>query len=299
MFPIRSLVALLAVFAAVVLASPTPEKRQSITILSSAQVTTFKPYSFYAAAAYCQPANTKAWNCGANCNANPTFKPVASGGDGGGVQFWYVGYDPTLKTVIVGHQGTDFSEIEAVITDANFVLTGLSTSLFPGVPSAVKVHSGFKDAQADTATQVLAAVKSALSANSANTVTVVGHSLGAAIAHLDALYLRLQLPTTTTVKMISYASPRVGNADFANFIDSKVPMNRINNKKDLVPILPGRFLGFSHANGEIHIKEDNGWASCPGHDNTDTQCSTGDVPNILVGNGDDHSGPYDGVHMGC
>jgi hypothetical protein len=33
----------------------------------------------------------------ANCDANPTFKPIASGGDGEAVQFWYVGIDPTLK----------------------------------------------------------------------------------------------------------------------------------------------------------------------------------------------------------
>lgn len=57
------------------------------------------------------------------CNSNPGFKPVASGGDGAIVQYWYVGYDTTLavstltsrresriyhlyKTVIVGYQVT-------------------------------------------------------------------------------------------------------------------------------------------------------------------------------------------------
>lgn len=33
----------------------------------------------------------------ANCNANPGFRPTASGGDGAVTQFWYVGYDPTLR----------------------------------------------------------------------------------------------------------------------------------------------------------------------------------------------------------
>ncbi|KAF9269341.1 lipase [Marasmius fiardii PR-910] len=296
---LRSLATLLVALTAVV-ASPTPEKRQSITTLSSAQVASFKPYSFYASAAYCQPANTLAWNCGANCQANPTFKPVASGGDGNSVQFWYVGYDPTLKTVIVGHQGTDFSKIDAVLTDASFVLVNLDSTLFPGVSSSVKVHSGFQDEQAKTATQVLAAVQKAISANSATTVTVVGHSLGAALALLDAVYLRLHLPSSTTVKMINYASPRVGNPDFADFVDSHLPgITHVTNKKDIVPILPGRSLGFAHPNGEVHIKEDNTWASCPGHDNTSTQCIVGDVPNIFEGTPSDHSGPYDGVKMGC
>lgn len=33
----------------------------------------------------------------ANCDANPNFKPTASGGDGSDVQFWYVGFDPDLS----------------------------------------------------------------------------------------------------------------------------------------------------------------------------------------------------------
>ena len=40
----------------------------------------------------------------ANCNANPGFKPVASGGDGAVTQTWFVGYDPTLKVYNdIGH----------------------------------------------------------------------------------------------------------------------------------------------------------------------------------------------------
>lgn len=46
-----------------------------------------------------------------NCEANPTFQPTASGGDGEVTQWWYVGYDPTLEEVIVAHQGTDTSDM--------------------------------------------------------------------------------------------------------------------------------------------------------------------------------------------
>lgn len=38
--------------------------RQSITPLSPSQINAFEPYSYYAAAAYCTPAMTLAWNCG-------------------------------------------------------------------------------------------------------------------------------------------------------------------------------------------------------------------------------------------
>ncbi|KAF9256516.1 alpha/beta-hydrolase [Marasmius fiardii PR-910] len=301
MLRLFGIVALLVALTAIVVASPTPGKRQSITILSAAQVAAYKPYAFYAAAAFCQPANTLAWNCGGNCQANPTFKPLASGGDGGFVQFWYVGYDPTLKTVIVGHQGTDPSKIIPLITDIDILLGPLNPSLFPGVSPSVKVHNGFRDEQAKFATQVLTAVQQALSANSADTVTVVGTSLGAALALVNAVYLRLQLPSAVAVKVISYGSPRVGNKAFADLVDSLLPgmISFVTNKKDYVPTFPPQFLGYAHPNGELHIKEDNTWASCPGHDNPDPQCIVGAVPTIFMSNFFDHPGPYGVVEMGC
>lgn len=39
---------------------------------------------------------------------------------------------------------------------------------------------------------------------------------------------------------------------------------RINNMEDPIPIVPGRFLGFHHPSGEIHITDANVWEACPG-----------------------------------
>ncbi|RDB18531.1 Lipase [Hypsizygus marmoreus] len=279
-------------------AAPSLVARQSISTLTAAQVTAYKPYTRYASSAYCKPANTLAWNCGTNCNANPTFKPVASGGDGSSTQFWYVGYDPTLKTVIVGYQGTDASKILPVVTDADFFLMPLSSSLFPGISSSIQVHNGFGDAQAKSATAVLAAVRSALSNNGASKVTVVGHSLGGAIALITSVYLPLYLPGVT-FKTVTYGMPRVGNQAFADYLDSHADVSHINNQDDIVPIVPGRFLGFAHPKGEKHIVDSNAWIDCPGQDNTNSQCTIGYVPNIFSGDTGDHSGPYDGINMGC
>lgn len=76
-------------------------------------------------------------------------------------------------------------------------------------------------------------------------------------------------------------------------------MTHINNKEDLVPILPGMFLGFVHPSGEVHIEDSGEWAACPGQDNPSTECVVGDVPTIFQGNATDHDGPYNGVEMGC
>ncbi|KAF8634616.1 hypothetical protein AX15_000821 [Amanita polypyramis BW_CC] len=271
---------------------------QNITPLSSEQIAAFTPYTYFASAAYCQPNTTISWSCGESCDGNLGFIPYASGGDGSSVQFWYVGYSPLLESVIVGHQGTDPSQIEAIATDLDVARERLNSTLFPGVPSAVRVHSGFAGEQAKTATDVLSAVKTALLVNSASKVAVVGHSLGAAIALLDSVYLPLHLPVGVTVSTFGYGMPRVGNQAFADYVDSHLNLTHINNMKDLVPIVPSIFLGYHHPSGEVHITEAGPWVSCPGQDNPSTMCSVGDVPNIFAGNVSNHHGPYNGINMG-
>ncbi|KAF7357020.1 Lipase [Mycena venus] len=288
--------AILLALASLATAAPSLSARQAITSLTSAQISAFKPYSFYAAAGYCSPASTLAWNCGTNCaGANPAFHPVASGGDGDATQFWFVGVDQTLGTVIVSHQGTDPSEILSLVTDSNFFLESLDPTLFPWRElfsrSAQRVCKR-------AGQQILAAVQTALSQFDVKKVTMVGHSLGGAIALIDSVYLPLHI-TGVTFQTIVYGLPRVGNQAFANLASVGNTVTHINNKEDIVPILPGMFLGFHHPTGEVHIEDSGAWDSCPGQDNESDLCSTGDVPNILEGNESDHDGPYDGVEMGC
>jgi hypothetical protein len=273
-------------------------KRQSITALTTTQIDAFTPFSFFASAGYCNPSTTIDWSCGANCAGNPDFIPVASGGDGSDVQFWFVGFSPSQATVIVSHQGTNPAEIEADATDIDFFLESLSSSLFPGISSSVEAHSGFAGEQAKTATTILAAVQTTIAAHSATAVTIVGHSLGAAIALLDGVYLPLHI-SGVSFRVVTYGMPRVGNQAFANYVDAHLDLTHINNKEDFVPILPGEFLGYVHPSGEVHIMDNNQWVSCPGQDNPSTECIVGDVPNIFEGDESDHDGPYNGVTMGC
>ncbi|GJE91299.1 lipase family protein [Phanerochaete sordida] len=292
---------LLALMAVAVVALPAPQRlaaRQTISALSTSQISSYKPYSYYASAGYCAASATADWNCGANCEANPSFIPIASGGDGDDVQYWFVGYDPSLKTVIVSHQGTDPSELEPLLTDGDVEKATLDSSLFPGISSSIEVHSGFADAQASTAPQVLSAVQTAISRYGAKQVTMVGHSLGAAITLLDAVYLPLHI-SGVSFKTIGYGLPRVGNQAFADYVDAHLALTHINNKEDPIPTVPGMFLSYVHPAGEVHITDANAWEACPGQDNPSTQCIVGDVPEIWDGDESDHDGPYDGVEMGC
>jgi predicted lipase len=119
---------------------------------------------------------------------------------------------------------------------------------------------------ASSALKILSAVQFALSSFSASSVTVVGHSLGGALALLDGLFLRLQLPRNVGVKVITYGMPRVGNRAFANFVDRELSglVTHVNNREDPIPTVPGISLGFHHPSGEIHIQDFGTWDVCPG-----------------------------------
>ncbi|KAH0836869.1 Alpha/Beta hydrolase protein [Lanmaoa asiatica] len=198
-------------------ASPALVSRQSITTLTTSQIDAFTPYTYFAAAAYCAPSTTLSWTCGDSCANNTGFEPVASGGDSNGIQYWYVGYDPSLDTVIVAHQGTNTTQILALLTDLDIILGGLDSSLFPGLPSDIKVHDGFRNEQSLTASDILSSVQTTISKYGTSSVTLVGHSLGAALSLLDSLYLPLHLPSGTTFQTILYGLPRVGNQAFADY----------------------------------------------------------------------------------
>jgi predicted lipase len=84
-------------------------------------------------------------------------------------------------------------------------------------------------------------------------VVTVGHSLGAAIASLDALYLSIALPHLD-ISARQFALPRVGNPAWSSYYSSYVPDSiHVTTKDDPVPRLPSAFLGFAQLEGEVWI----------------------------------------------
>jgi Lipase (class 3) len=119
---------------------------------------------------------------------------------------------------------------------------------------------------ASTASTIRSAVEIALSKAGASSVTVVGHSLGGALALLDGIYFRLHLPQNVGVRVVTYGMPRVGNQAFADLIDSELigHVTHVNNREDPIPTVPGILSGFHHPSGEIHIQDYGTWDACPG-----------------------------------
>ncbi|KAF8236476.1 alpha/beta-hydrolase [Tricholoma matsutake] len=284
----------------VISAAPVAPLRRATSLIPTAELSEFAPYTQFARATYCSTSKLTGWNCGDACKALPGFQPTLIGGDGNAIPIFFIGYWPSRNTIVVAHEGTDPTKFLSLLTDVNIVQEPLNTALFPGVPSSAKVHDGFRNQHALTAPKILAEVKNLMRSKNTNIVTCIGHSLGGALAELDALYFTLNLPVGTSIKAMTYGTPRVGNAEFAKLIDSKVlDFKRINNEKDIIPIVPGRFMGFSHPHGEIHIISPKNAVACSGDDNAvDPQCQIQTVPNIFVGNILNHLGPYEGINIG-
>ncbi|KAJ3844688.1 Alpha/Beta hydrolase protein [Lentinula raphanica] len=280
------------------LAAPSAMNRRTVTTLSTAQISSFAPFTQFARAAYCD--GFKDWTCGAACDANADFELTLAGGDDSDIQNFFVGFSPSLNSIIVAHEGTDPLQIESDLTDVEVLLGSLDTSLFPGVASSVQVHDGFRDEHAKTAKAILAEVETLLTSKNTKNVVAVGHSLGGALAELDSLFMALNLPSGTNISAVTYGTPRVGNPAFASLIDQHVPaFKHINNEKDLIPIVPGRFLGYAHPAGEIHIVSPGNVVACSGDDDaTDAQCTIDTVPNIFDGDILNHLGPYEGISIG-
>ncbi|KAH7102120.1 Alpha/Beta hydrolase protein [Auriculariales sp. MPI-PUGE-AT-0066] len=284
------------VFVAATSAAPT---RRSATTLQSAQINSFIPYTHIAGAGYCQPANTLSWNCGIHCNATPGFVTTAVGGNGLGTPWWLVGYYPPLHSIFVSFQGTAPQRIIPLFIDIAFTLEPLNSTKFPGLSSAVQIHSGFGDAQTKSSNDVLKAVKTTMARYPSANIVTTGHSLGAAIAQISAVHLKLNLSSRLKIKYIGFSAPRVGNKAWADLVDSLIgDVTHINNKRDFVPTLPPLLTGFAHPSGEIHITENETWQLCRGHDSMEPGCTNEAVPNILSWNITNHDGPFNGINLG-
>ena len=170
------------------------------------------------------------------------------------------------------------------LTDENLGLVPPLPEFFPGVPLTALMHAGFafehvryvplshqcltsnKKTTRRTAPTILTSIKETLEKYDVSSVTVTGHSLGAALSLLEGVHLRVTLDASVAVRVIGYGMPRVGNKVFAKWVDSHLGGNvtHINNQHDPIPILPSEFLGYVHPSGEIHIDKTGSWLSCPG-----------------------------------
>lgn len=72
------------------------------------------------------------------------------------------------------------------------------------------MHDGFANEHQQTAQIILNEVQRLLGTGvGSGGVVLIGHSLGGALAELDALYMSLNLPSSVKIKGVTYGTPRV------------------------------------------------------------------------------------------
>ncbi|KII85999.1 hypothetical protein PLICRDRAFT_304796 [Plicaturopsis crispa FD-325 SS-3] len=166
----------------------------------------------------------------------------------------------------------------------------------------VQVHDGFQKTFERTADAVLAGVTSALKSKNVSKIDIAGHSLGAALATMDALMFKQHLPDVQ-MSITLFGLPRGGNQEFADLVNANLGSTGftfITNQHDPVPEVPPRFLGYVHPQGEVHILDDDAQGNaktivaCPGQENE--HCSEGN--SLLDASVQNHLGPYfQGIKM--
>lgn len=117
------------------------------------------------------------------------------------------------------------------------------------------VHAGFLFSWIQTRTLILPDLERLTRAHPTYQLTLVGHSLGGAVAALAALdfHRRGWAPHVTT-----FGEPRVGNDRLAAYLDARFPaptntFRRLTHIHDPVPLLPPAALGYRMHAGEIYI----------------------------------------------
>lgn len=143
------------------------------------------------------------------------------------------------------------------VTDFDFTQT-ISTT--PGIHG--KVHAGFDRAYAQVKDQITSSV---LNVN-AQSILIVGHSLGAALTQLCAAHVNSITGGKSKIVIVSFASPRVGNDEWATRFDAmaSVVHHRIQNVYDLIPQLPIGFssqMNYHHTGNIFTVAEETGVAA--------------------------------------
>ena len=210
--------------------------------------------------AYCGRASVLAWNC-SRCRASfaGAFDVEAAVYDAGWDLFAFAGYSKVLKAPVVAFKGTDSRSVYNWAENMRYWRSDLPLPV-PGADGAL-VHTGFYASwnSSALAPNITAAAGRLVERFPGRPLFVVGHSLGAALATVAAVDIRARLEAERRrrsseknfrpldVRLVTFGSPRVGNAAFASFVRQATRLSlRLTHNRDIVPSVPPTWVGFHH-----------------------------------------------------
>jgi hypothetical protein len=163
----------------------------------------------------------------------------------------YVGFSASENLIVAAIRGTQEKSIENWIVDLNALETSPGVS-YPSAPSSARVAAGFYNSYAHLKDSLLKVTSQLKYQHQTAQLVVTGHSLGAALAVYLALDIEIELGHS--VALYTYGQPRVGNGEFATFVESRVSSRfRVVNYNDIVPHLVPELFGYHHDSVEYWI----------------------------------------------
>ena len=245
--------------------------------------------------------NTGVWLSGAAYCGKDKYNTMILGGPASGFTYketiydaktdlqGYIGILPTTNSIYVVIRGS--SSAMNWLDDFEVKLVYYDT--FP--ECNCNVHYGFYNSALGVVNKTIESVKSLKVKYPSYSVMVTGHSYGAACGQLLAMEL---VKKGINVKLYNYGQPRVGDSNYAAFVNTKIDeYYRTTHNRDVVPHVPPiEVLGYLHSCREIFENSSGELTICSASICEDSTCA--DQFSLTQTNIDDHS-YYLGHRVSC
>jgi len=199
--------------------------------------------------------------------------------------------------LVISFQGTSPTDSKGWIEDFSFLKHYPDARIRSKLESGSLVETGFHAAYMGIADAVIGGIKEMTKKYNKHKITVVGHSLGAAIAEIAAVHIKTVWDDMLD-RAIVFGLPRVGNVHWANSVDKlmKGQFYYVFNGNDIVGHVPPRSFGYQHPSGQIWINPSSSshWKFYPGQENINGQLSQLPSADVVT----THIGSYFGTLIG-
>lgn len=126
---------------------------------------------------------------------------------------------------------------------------------YEGTNKKIRVHTGYITAYKACRDEIANRLK----ASGKKKVVITGHSLGGAVATIAALDIKYNNPESS-VDVVSFGSPRVGNKHFVASFNKRLPNNiRVSTGNEFTLVLPPEWTGYRHVGVNKHYGAKTVW----------------------------------------
>ncbi|QIW99933.1 hypothetical protein AMS68_005451 [Peltaster fructicola] len=211
---------------------------------------------------------SKPFNCSSRCEDFPGFELLKAFNTGPALSdsAGFVALDHGREQIVVAFRGT-YSIANAI---ADLTTVPQEYTPYPGQDDGpidedacknCTVHIGFNRAWHNTRDAIMPNLVAAAAIHPTYGTTLVGHSLGGAVAMLAALelYARGFDPS-----VITFGEPRTGNQALSDYLDTLFDLQhdarryrRVTHVNDPIPLLPLSEWGFRMHAGEVFISKES------------------------------------------